>query len=87
MAVEKFPEEISAIRKILLENPDGLTIRNIAAMLGMNRNSTAKYLDMLQMQGGVTLKRSGPSKIYYLADKLPAAAILKLTKSCIPSKK
>ena len=81
MAVEKFPDEITAIRKLLSENPDGLTIRSISAVLGMNRNSTAKYLEMLQMQGGLTLKRSGPSKIYCLADKLPAGAVLKLTKS------
>ena len=81
MAVEKFPDEISAIRAILSEHPEGLTIRSISALLGMNRNSVAKYLEMLQMQGGLTLKRSGPSKIYCLADKLPAAAVLKLTKS------
>ena len=81
MAVEKFPDEISAIRTMLAEHPEGLTIRSISALLGMNRNSVAKYLEMLQMQGGLTLKRSGPSKIYCLADKLPAAAVLKLTKS------
>ena len=81
MAVEKFPDEISAIRKMLSEHPEGLTIRSISALLGMNRNSVAKYLEMLQMQGGLTLKRSGPSKIYCLADKLPAAAVIKLTKS------
>lgn len=81
MAVEKFPDEISAIRAMLSEHPEGLTIRSISALLGMNRNSVAKYLEMLQMQGGLTLKRSGPSKIYCLADKLPASAVLKLTKS------
>ena len=81
MAVEKFPDEISAIRDILSEHPEGMTIRSISAMLGMNRNSVAKYLEMLQMQGGLTLKRSGPSKIYCLANKLPAAAVIKLTKS------
>ena len=81
MAVEKYPDEISAIRAMLSEHPEGLTIRSISALLGMNRNSVAKYLEMLQMQGGLTLKRSGPSKIYCLADKLPAAAVLKLTKS------
>ncbi|MDP3563317.1 MAG: PAS domain-containing protein, partial [Methanoregula sp.] len=83
MAVEHLPDEISAIRNLLSMHPEGLTIRALSAMLGMNRNSTAKYLDILQMQGGVTLKRSGPAKIYCLADKLPAGAVLKLTKSCV----
>lgn len=81
MAVEKFPDEISSIRALLSENPEGLTIRSISAMLGMNRNSAAKYLGMLQMQGSVTLKRDGSSKVYCLANRLPAAAVLKLTKS------
>jgi len=81
MAVEKFPDEISTIRTLLSENPDGLTIRSISAMLGMNRNSAAKYLGMLQMQGSLTLQRDGSSKVYCLANRLPAAAVLKLTKS------
>ena len=81
MAVEKFPDEISTIRALLSKNPGGLTIRSISAMLGMNRNSAAKYMGMLQMQGSVTLKRDGSSKVYCLADRLPAAAVLKLTKS------
>ena len=63
------------------ENPDGLTISSISAMLGMNRNSAAKYLGMLQMQGSVTLRRTGTSKVYCLADRMPADAVLKLTKS------
>ncbi len=72
MAVEKFPDEITAIRKLLSENPDGLTIRSISAVLGMNRNSTAKYLEMLQMQGGLTLKRSGlPRSIALPTNYLP----------------
>jgi PAS domain S-box-containing protein len=81
MAVDKFPDEVTTIRQLLSGHTEGLTIRSISAMLGMNRNSVAKYLDILQMQGGVTLKRSGPSKIYCLADKLPAAAVLRLAKS------
>jgi len=81
MATEKFPDEISTIRALLSKNPGGLTIRSISAMLGMNRNSAAKYLGMLQMQGSVMLKRDGSSKVYCLADRLPAAAVLKLTKS------
>ncbi len=81
MAVEKYPDEISTIRNLLSEHPEGLAIRSISEMLDMNRNSVAKYMDMLQMAGRVTLKRIGTAKIYCIANKLPATAVLKLTKS------
>lgn len=48
-------------------------------MLGMNRNSAANYLHLLQMQGRVTLNHVGPAKIYSLSDKLPVDAVLKLS--------
>ncbi|MDO9034657.1 MAG: PAS domain S-box protein [Methanoregula sp.] len=80
MAVNKFPEEVEAIRKHLADNSDGLSIKAIATTLGMNRNSVAKYLDMLQMQGRVTVRQYGSARIYTLANKLPAAAVLKISK-------
>jgi PAS domain S-box-containing protein len=79
MAVEKFPDEISIIRALLAENPEGLTIKSISEMLGMNRNSAANTLHLLQMQGRVTLKRVGAAKIYCLANKLPVDAVMKLS--------
>jgi len=81
MAVNKFPDEVDAIRKLLANNTDGLSIKAIATTLGMNRNSVAKYLDMLQMQGRVTVRQYGSARIYTLANKLPAAAVLKIGKN------
>jgi PAS domain S-box-containing protein len=79
MAVEKFSDDISRIRDLLSENPEGLTIKNISEMLGMNRNSAAKSLQLLQMQGRATLKSIGAAKLYCPASKLPADAVLKLS--------
>jgi len=79
MPVEKFSDEISRIRHLLSENPEGLTIKSISEILQMNRNSAAKNLKILQMQGRVTLKQIGAAKIYCPANKLPADAVLKLS--------
>ena len=79
MAAEKFSEEISRIRALLSENPQGLTIKSISEILGMNRNFAANNLRLLQMQGRVTLNHVGPAKIYSLADKLPVNAALKFS--------
>jgi len=79
MAVEKFSEYIPRIRDLLPENSEGLTIKNISEMLGMNRNSAAKSLQLLQMQSRVTLRHIGPARLYCLARKLPADAVLKMS--------
>jgi PAS domain S-box-containing protein len=83
MAVEKFQDEISIIKELLYEHPEGLNIKTISKMLGMHRNSVAKYLDRLQSQGGVTVRHYSSSKIYSLSNKLQAAAVLKLSKNYV----
>jgi PAS domain S-box-containing protein len=83
MAVEKFQDEISIIKELLYEHPVGLNIKTISKMLGIHRNSVAKYLDRLQSQGRVTVKHYSSSKIYSLSNKLQAAAVLKLSKNYV----
>ena len=83
MAVEKFQGEISIIKELLYEHPEGLNIKTISKMLGIHRNSVAKYLDRLQSQGSVTVKHYSSSKIYSLSNKLQAAAVLKLSKNYV----
>jgi len=83
MAVEKFLDEISIIKELLYEHPEGLNIKTISKMLGIHRNSVAKYLDRLQSQGSVTVKHYSSSKIYSLSNKLQAAAVLKLSKNYV----
>jgi PAS domain S-box-containing protein len=83
MAVEKFQDEIFVIKSLLREHPEGLNIKTISKMLGIHRNSIAKYLDRLQSQGSVTVKYYSSSKIYFLSNKLQAAALLKLSKSYV----
>jgi len=38
--------ELNRIRMILMNNPKGLTIEEIAKKLPLNRTSTAKYLNI-----------------------------------------
>jgi PAS domain S-box-containing protein len=83
MAVEKFQDEISIIKELLYEHPEGLNIKTISKMLGIHRNSVAKYLDRLQSQGSITVKHYSSSKIYSLSNKLQAAAVLKLSKNYV----
>jgi PAS domain S-box-containing protein len=83
MAVEKFQDKISTIKALLHEHPEGLNIKTMSKMLGIHRNSVAKYLDRLQSQGSLTVKHYSSSKIYSISNKLQAAAVLKLSKNYV----
>jgi PAS domain S-box-containing protein len=67
--------EIARIRELLASRRDGMSITELAGMLDMNRNTVAKYLDILQMQGAVDGRRKGTSKLFYLSERLPASSL------------
>ena len=70
------PEQI---RELLRLHPKGLTITDIATSIKINRNSTARYLDVLQVLGQIELRKVGPAKIYTLSHRVPSEALLNLT--------
>ncbi|MHA1909798.1 MAG: PAS domain-containing protein [Candidatus Thorarchaeota archaeon] len=70
------PEQI---RELLRLHPKGLTITEIATNIKINRNSTARYLDVLQVLGQIEMRQIGPAKIYTLSHRVPSSALLNLT--------
>jgi PAS domain S-box-containing protein len=77
-AMEGYQEEIARIKVLLAENPDGMSITEITATLGMNRNTVAKYLDILQIQGAVDGRKRGTSKVFCPSERLPVASLRKV---------
>ncbi len=73
-------EKKEKIIRILKENPRGLTVQEMSKQLDINRNSVAKYLDILTATGYVGMKTIGPAKVYYAEKKVPINAIMNLTK-------
>lgn len=76
--MEQYRDEISRIKELLAEHPQGMSITEIAAQLKVNRNSVAKYMDILQIQGAVDGRKMGTSKVYYLSGRLPAHSVQKV---------
>jgi PAS domain S-box-containing protein len=76
--MEEYQTGISRIRELLSGHPDGLSITDIAGQLGMNRNSVAKYMDVLQIQGAVDGRKRGTSKVYFHSQRLPSSSIRKV---------
>ncbi len=67
---------IREIKQVLEDNPSGMTIRDISREVDLNRNSVAKYLEILTISGEVERKRIGPAKVYSLSEKVPLSAVL-----------
>jgi PAS domain S-box-containing protein len=72
-------ELLAKVRALLKNNPKGMSVTDIAAGLGMNRNSTAKYLDILSVGGQIEMRAFGPAKVCFLSQRAPLGAILNYT--------
>ncbi len=70
---------LAEVRTLLKDNPRGMSVTEIAAGLGMNRNSAAKYLDILCAGGQIEMRTFGPAKVYFLSQRVPLGAILNYT--------
>lgn len=63
------------ILKLLEEEAHGLSISDISRKIDLNRNSVAKYLNMLVIAGRVEMQVVGSARVYRLALRLPVSAI------------
>jgi PAS domain S-box-containing protein len=68
--------ELPKILEVLRENPRGMSVRQIAEAIGMNRISVARYLDILLTSGQVDMVRYGQAKLYYITHRVPVSALL-----------
>lgn len=71
-----YTTELTKIRDLIEKNPRGLTISEISAKLGLNRNSVAKYLDVFTVSGEIDLRPVGRAKLYYPTRRVPLANLL-----------
>ncbi|MDD1703257.1 MAG: PAS domain S-box protein [Methanoregula sp.] len=69
-------EEIRSIREILKKNPRGMSITDISRELNLNRNSVAKYVNMLLVAGQAEMKTHAAAKVYFLSQRVPLSATL-----------
>ena len=69
---------IDKIDQILAQNPQGLSVTEIAEKLKLNRNSAARYLDVLHHQGSVKERKIGPAKLYVKSSTLPFSVQLNI---------
>jgi len=73
--------ELGRIRDFLQGHRKGLTIAEISRLLGLNRISASKYLNMLVASGQAEMRVHGPSRVFYPSQRVPLSALLNLSTS------
>ena len=61
------------IMRLLRERPLGLTIRDISAVLGIHRQTIAKYLLVLEAEGRVHRRVVGSASLHYPKESFDSA--------------
>ena len=74
-----YDRELARIKSFLKGSAKGYTVTEISRSIDINRNSVAKYLDVLCISGAVELKVIGSAKIYTLTKRIPISSILSLS--------
>lgn len=54
------------IQELLANNPRGYTINEISDKVGITRQTTSKYLEILKAEDKVEVREVGRAKIHYL---------------------
>ena len=78
-----YDRELTRIKNFLKGSSKGYTVTEISRAIDINRNSVAKYLDVLCISGAVELKVIGSAKIYSLTKRIPISSILSLSSDYI----
>jgi len=81
--MESYQKEITQIEQILKENPKGMTVTDIARKMKTNRNSVAKYLDIMRISGLVEMITFGPAKVFFPSRRVPISKMLNFTSDYI----
>jgi len=81
--MDDYQTEIIQIQQILKENPKGMTVTDISRKIKINRNSVAKYLDIMRTSGLVEMITFGPAKVFFPSRRVPIPTMLDLTSDYI----
>jgi PAS domain S-box-containing protein len=69
-------EQLAKIIDVLRDNTRGMTVTEISKEINLNRNSVAKYLEVLLISGHVEMRAYGPAKVFFLSQRVPMSALI-----------
>jgi len=77
--MEQYHHELERIKRVLRDNPKGMTVTDISRTIHSNRNSVAKYLDILLISGHAEMISFGPAKVYFPSRRVPITSLINYT--------
>jgi len=60
-----------------------MSVSDLAAAVGINRNTVSRYLDILLVSGRVEMETYGKAKVFYLSQRIPIAAMLNFSSDLV----
>ena len=81
--MQDYERELSAIKKLLKNNPNGMSVTDISRALKKNKNTVGRYLDILLISGQVDMRTYGMAKVFTLSQRVPLSAMLSYSKELI----
>lgn len=75
--------EFSEILTLLKDNPRGMSVTEIAEAAHLNRNTIARYMDMLRVSGQVEMRTFGKAKVFFISRRVPVSAMLNLSSEMV----
>ncbi|MCK8518556.1 PAS domain S-box protein [Methanoculleus sp. 7T] len=76
-------DALSPLLKALKEHPRGMSVSDLAAAVGVNRNTVSRYLDVLLVSGQVEMETYGKAKVFYLSQRIPISAMLNFSSDLV----
>lgn len=81
--MEPATDALSLLLRALKEHPRGMSVSDLAAAVGINRNTVSRYLDVLLVSGQVEMETYGKAKVFYLSQRVPIAAMLNFSSDLV----
>lgn len=81
--MQDYQQELASIKDLLRQNPEGMSVTEIAKALKKNKNTTGRYLDILLISGQVDMRTYGMAKVFTLSQRVPLSAVLSYSKELI----
>ncbi len=81
--MDPYSDELPPIISLLKANPRGMSVTDIAAAVGVNRNTVSRYLDVLLISGQAEMRTYGKAKVFFLSQRVPISAMLNFSSDIV----
>jgi len=83
MAAVKDLDAFKRIRQILEENPQGMSVTDLASALGHTKNTVGRYLGIMHASGQVEMRTYGMAKVFTLTQRVPVSHLISHTSEMV----